>query len=34
MNSGKEVILIGANFSTEERNIEEWKTELKGSTLK
>jgi hypothetical protein len=28
MNSGKEVILIGANFSTESRNIEGWKTEV------
>ena len=27
MNSGKEVILIGANFSTEKRNIDSWKTE-------
>jgi hypothetical protein len=27
MNSGKEVILIGANFSKEERNIENWQTE-------
>jgi hypothetical protein len=27
MDSGKEVILIGANFSTDKRNIESWKTE-------
>jgi hypothetical protein len=26
-NSGKEVILVVANFSTEKRNIESWKTE-------
>jgi len=28
MNSGKAVILVGANFSTVKRNIEEWKTEV------
>jgi hypothetical protein len=27
LNSGKGVILVGANFSTEKRNIESWKTE-------
>jgi hypothetical protein len=27
LNSGKEVILVGANFSMEKRNIESWKTE-------
>jgi hypothetical protein len=28
LNSGREIILIGANFSTENRNIGEWKTEF------
>jgi hypothetical protein len=27
LDSGKEVILVGANFSTEKRNIESWKIE-------
>jgi hypothetical protein len=28
LESGKKVILVGANFSTEKRNIESWRTEL------
>jgi hypothetical protein len=27
LESGKKVVLVGANFSTEKRNIESWKTE-------
>jgi ATP-dependent exoDNAse (exonuclease V) beta subunit len=28
LGSGREIILVGANFSTESRNIGEWKTEV------
>ena len=32
MNSGKDIILIGANFSTKTRNIQSWKVESVSST--
>jgi hypothetical protein len=33
LNSGREIILVGAKFSTKNRNIREWKTEtLKRAT--
>ena len=28
LGSGKKIILVGANYSTESRNIGEWKTEV------
>jgi hypothetical protein len=28
LNSGKEIILIGAKFSTKKHNIADWKTEV------
>ena len=30
LDSGREIILVGANFSTETRNIGKWKTEVLG----